>query len=74
MADHQTNGDAAHVDTANETEHDKITNSPLLTSHRISNGSLDNVNLDEDGEGAEANPISPSLKGGLLGLPSYIHS
>ncbi len=35
--------------------------SPLLTSHRISTESLDNVNLDEDGMPAELTPPKGSV-------------
>ncbi|KAE9376105.1 RabGAP/TBC [Stipitochalara longipes BDJ] len=47
----EINGDADHA--ANDTRQPK---SPLLTSHRLSTSSLDNVSLDEDGA-----PLKPSL-------------
>lgn len=62
----QTNGSTVHtavIDATNEKENVKVVNSPLLTSHRISDSSLDNVNLNEDGEDADTNPIPPPPKG-----------
>jgi hypothetical protein len=46
---------------ANSDGHDtKQPKSPLLTSHRLSSDSLDNVNLEEDGT-----PLKPSLSKGI---------
>jgi hypothetical protein len=66
MEHHQTNGNTDHteqVDAEEEGEDTRQPNSPLLTSHRISSSSLDNVSLDEDS--ATTKPISSPSKGML---------
>jgi hypothetical protein len=52
----EADGDADH--DGHDTRQPK---SPLLTSHRLSTSSLDNVNLDEDGT-----PLKPSLSKGII--------
>jgi hypothetical protein len=50
VPDLETNDDAAH------NGHDSTQpKSPLLTSHRLSNTSLDNVSLEEEGNAEKAN-------------------
>ncbi|TVY25143.1 GTPase-activating protein [Lachnellula hyalina] len=64
----KTNGDTNHDENAHKPEVPPP-NSPLLTSHRLSTTSLDNVNLDEEGtileqekplEEAEPKPVEES--------------
>lgn len=53
----EANGIATH-DGHDDTRQPK---SPLLTSHRLSTSSLDNVSLDEDGT-----PLKPNLSKGIV--------
>ncbi|KAK0100662.1 GTPase-activating protein [Cadophora gregata] len=46
-------------ETQQDTEDVKQPNSPLLTSHRVSNSSLDNVNLDNVSLDEDMSPIKP---------------
>lgn len=59
-----TNGHTDHDE--HETNQPK---SPLLTSHRLSTTSLDNVNLDEDGS-----PAKPAVPGTTILDPWHYHS
>lgn len=59
---HQINGTTNHTEHVDEEEKNvHQPKSPLLTSHRISTESLDNINLDEDGIAVK--PTSPPIKG-----------
>jgi len=55
----EADGDADH--DGHDTRQPK---SPLLTSHRLSTSSLDNISLDEDGT-----PLKPSLSKGIIQHP-----
>lgn len=58
---HQINGTTNHTEHVDEEEKNvHQPKSPLLTSHRISTESLDNINLDEDGIAVK--PTSPPIK------------
>ena len=52
-------------DTEKNGEEAKQPNSPLLTSHRVSNSSLDNVNLDNVSLDEDMTPVKPVTSQGM---------